>query len=264
VQGYAGTPVNVNGFLQDYLFTTGVAGTVFARPGRYYVSVDSGSNPFTGASKAGPFTIRSWINDTTPPRITLITPKVAAGRPSIAFRATDRQSGVDPLALVIGYQHFLYGASFYDPSTGVAVFPFPNDKDTRLKLGRTSMRLVAADNQEAKNVNTVSKRLMPNTNFKRVVIRVVNAPTIAWLVPLAGRCVAGQTQLAAVASDTRPISSVGFYVGGTQVGRVKENAAGVYKLNWKAGGKGKRVLTAVVSDTAGRQTQAKRVIRVCG
>jgi minor extracellular serine protease Vpr len=264
VQGYAGTPVNVNGFLQDYLFTNGVAGTVFARPGRYYVSVDSGRNPFTGASKAGPFTIRSWINDTTPPRITLITPKVAAGRPSMAFRATDRQSGVDPLALVIGYQHFLYGASFYDPSTGVAVFPFPNDKDTRLKVGRTSMRLVAADNQESKNVNTVSKRLMPNTNFKRVVIRVVNAPTIAWLVPLAGRCISGQTQLAAVASDTKPISSVGFYVGGTQIGRVKENAAGVYKLNWKAGGKGKRVLTAVVSDTAGRQTQAKRVIRVCG
>jgi Bacterial Ig domain len=264
VQGYAGTPVNVNGYLQDYLFATGVAGTVFARPGRYYVSVDSGSNPFTGASKAGPFTIRSWINDTTPPRITLITPKVAAGRPSIAFRATDRQSGVDPLALVIGYQHFLYGASFYDPSTGVAVFPFPNDKDTRLKLGRASMRLVAADNQESKNVNTVSKRLMPNTNFKRVAIRVVNAPTVAWLVPLAGRCISGQTQLAVVASDTKTISSVGFYVGGTQVGRVKESNAGVYTLNWKAGAKGKRVLTAVVSDTAGRQTQAKRVIRVCG
>ena len=264
VQGYAGTPVNVNGFLQDYLFTTGVAGTVFARPGRYYVSVDSGRNPFTDQSMAGPFTLRSWVNDTTPPKITLITPKVAAGRPSIAFRATDRQSGVDPLALVVGYQRFLFGASFYDPSTGVAVFPFPNDKDTRLTVGRTSMRLVAADNQESKNVNTVSKRLMPNTTFKRAVIRVVNAPTIAWLVPLNGSCVSGRTQLAALASDTRAISSVGFYIGGKQIGRVNQNSAGVYSVNWTPSGKGKRVLTAIVSDTAGRQTQAKRVVRVCG
>jgi hypothetical protein len=213
---------------------------------------------------AGPFTLRSWINDTTPPRVTLITSKVAAGRPSIAFRATDRQSGVDPLALVVGYQRFLFGASFYDPSTGVAVFPFPNDKDTRLPVGRASMRLVAADNQESKNVNVVSKRLMPNTTFKRVAIRVVNAPTIAWLVPLNGSCVSGRTQLAVLASDTRPISSVGFYVGGNQVGRVNQNSAGVYSLNWTPRGKGKRVLTAIVSDTAGRQTQAKRIVRVCG
>jgi minor extracellular serine protease Vpr len=264
VQGYAGTPVNVNGFLQDFLFTTGVAGTVFARPGRYYVSVDSGHNPFTGASMAGPFTLRSWINDTTPPRITLITSKVAAGRPSIAFRATDRQSGVDPLALVVGYQRFLFGASFYDPSTGVAVFPFPNDKDTRLKVGRTSMRLVAADNQESKNVNTVSKRLMPNTTFKRVNIRVVNGPTVAWLDPLNGSCVSGRTQLAVLASDTRAISSVGFFAGGRQVGRARANSAGVYSITWGASGKGRRVLTAVVSDTAGREARAKRVVRVCG
>jgi len=264
VQGYAGTPVNVNGFLQDYLFTTGVAGTVFARPGRYYVSVDSGRNPFTDRSLAGPFTIRSWINDTKPPRITLITSKVAAGRPSIAFRATDSQSGVDPLALVVGYQRFLFGASFYDPGTGVAVFPFPNDKDTRLKAGRVSMRLVAPDNQESKNVNTVSKRLMPNTTFKRVNIRVVNGPTIAWLTPLNGSCVSGRRQLAVLASDTKAISSVGFYVGGRQVGRVRENSAGVYSFTWAASGKGKRVLTAVVSDTAGREAQAKRIVRVCG
>ncbi|MFY9578976.1 MAG: S8 family serine peptidase [Gaiellaceae bacterium] len=264
VQGYAGTPVNVNGFLQDYLFTTGVAGTVFARPGRYYVSVDSGRDPFTGRSGAGPFTIRSWINDTTPPKVRLITTKVASGRPSIAFRATDRQSGVDPLALVIGYKQFLFGASFYDPSTGVAVFPFPHDKDTRLKAGVASMRLVSADNQESKNVNTVSKRLMPNTTFLKANIRVVNAPTIAWLTPLNGSCVSGRTQLAVLASDSKSISSVGFYAGGRQIGRVRENSAGVYTFTWAASGKGKRVLTAVVSDTAGREAQAKRVVRGCG
>jgi minor extracellular serine protease Vpr len=264
VQGYAGTPVNVNGFLPDYLFTSGVAGTVFARPGRYYVSVDSGSDPFTGRSLAGPYVLRSWINDTTPPRITLITKKVASGRPSLAFRATDKQSGVDPLALQIGFQRTLFGASFFDPATGVAVFPFPHDKDLRLKAGAVLMRLVAADYQESKNVNTVSKRLMPNTTFKTSRVRVVNAPTISWLEPLSGACVSGRTQLVALASDSRPISSVGFFAGGQQIGRVRANSAGVYTVAWTAHGKGRRVLTAVVSDTAGREARARRVVRLCG
>jgi len=126
------------------------------------------------------------------------------------------------------------------------------------------MRLVAADNQESKNVNTVSKRLMPNTTFLKANIRVVNAPTIAWLTPLNGACVSGRTQLAVLASDSKPISSVGFYAGGRQIGRVRENSAGVYTFTWAASGKGKRVLTAVVSDTAGREAQAKRVLRGCG
>jgi hypothetical protein len=38
----------------------------------------------------------------------------------------------------------------------------------------------------------------------------------------------------------------------------------VYSLTtWRASGKGRRVLTAVVSDTAGREAQATRVVRVC-
>ena len=69
---------------------------------------------------------------------------------------------------------------------------------------------------------------------------------------------------AVLASDTKAISSVGFYLGARQIGRVRENSAGVYSLTWSASGKGKRVLSAVVSDTAGREAEAKRVVRVCG
>ena len=125
------------------------------------------------------------------------------------------------------------------------------------------MRLVAADYQESKNVNTVSKRLMPNTTFVKARVRVVNAPTISWLEPLSGACVSGRTQLVALASDSRPISSVGFFAGARQVGRVRANSAGIYTLSWSARGSGKRLLTAVVSDTAGREAQARRVVRVC-
>ena len=53
VQGYAGTPVNVNGIMLDYRGDIGVAGSVFASPGRYYFSVDSRRDPFTHKSLDG-------------------------------------------------------------------------------------------------------------------------------------------------------------------------------------------------------------------
>ena len=57
VLGYAGIPVNVNSTLPDFLFSEGAAGGVFLPPGKYYVSVDSGRDPFTGKSLAGPYTL---------------------------------------------------------------------------------------------------------------------------------------------------------------------------------------------------------------
>ena len=50
VTGYAGIPVNSNNLMPDFLFNVGAAGAVFVPPGRYYVSVDSGRDPFTGRS----------------------------------------------------------------------------------------------------------------------------------------------------------------------------------------------------------------------
>ena len=81
VQGYAGTPVNVNGIMVDYQADIGAAGAVFASPGRYYFSVDSRSDPVTGKSLAGSYVLRSWVNDLKPPKVTLLTTRVAAGRP---------------------------------------------------------------------------------------------------------------------------------------------------------------------------------------
>ena len=41
--------------------------------GRYYVSVDSGRDLFTGKSLAGPYTLRSWVNDVKPPIVKVLT-----------------------------------------------------------------------------------------------------------------------------------------------------------------------------------------------
>ena len=105
VQGYAGIPVNSNGLMPDFLRNVGAAGGVFLPPGRYYVSVDSGRDFFTGRSLAGPYRLRSWVNDVRPPNITLITRRISAGRPTIVARVRDAASGVDPLSMLL-----LFGA----------------------------------------------------------------------------------------------------------------------------------------------------------
>jgi subtilisin family serine protease len=263
VQGYAGTPVNVNTSLPDFLFGTGTAGTVFARPGRYYVSVDSGRDPFTSRSLAGPYVLRSWVNDVKPPVIRLLTPKVSSGHPTIAFRVRDALSGVDPLSITINYSRLLLGASFFDPRTGVAVIPIPREA-TELREGRVTITLIAADNQETKNVNVVGKNIMPNTRILRARLRVVRAPTIAWVSPGTSGCVSGDVQLAVVANSSALVSSVGFSVGGREIGRVRTTQSGVYSITWRPGAaRGKRTLTAAVSDTAGREARAKRTVRIC-
>src|SRR5207237_1478947 len=101
VQGFAGTPVNVNNLMFDFRFPIGAAATVFPRTQRFYVAVDSGADPYTGRSLAGQYVLRAWVNDLDPPLAAPLTRTVAAGHPTLAVRTIDLQSGVDPLSLVI-------------------------------------------------------------------------------------------------------------------------------------------------------------------
>ncbi|HEX2428716.1 MAG TPA: hypothetical protein VHI53_12350, partial [Gaiellaceae bacterium] len=61
------------------------------------------------------------------------------------------------------------------------------------------------------------------------------------------------------------ISSVGFFDGNRQIGRVRKNVAGLYELNWRTTGKrkGTHVLRAVASDIRGREAEASQSVRVC-
>ena len=63
VQGYAGTPVNVNELMVDFSVDIGAAGASFPKVQRFYVSVDSGSDDFTHRSLPGSYVLRSWVND---------------------------------------------------------------------------------------------------------------------------------------------------------------------------------------------------------
>ena len=268
VLGYAGIPVNVNGSLPDFLYSVGAAGGVFLPPGRYYVSVDSGRDLFTGRSLAGRYTLRSWVNDVRPPTVRVITKELSSGRPTIVAKVTDAKSGVDAHALQLFFgpakRRSSVGASMFDPATGIAVFSIPRSA-LPLDPGTQFMQLVASDYQEGKNINTESDSPLPNTRFAGLRAEAVPRPTITWVTPEKGKCLAARQKLLVVANDNVQISSVGFFDGRRQVARVQKNVAGLYKTTWRTTGKrkGPHVLTAIASDVRGREAEAAQPVRIC-
>jgi minor extracellular serine protease Vpr len=265
VQGYPGTPVNVNALTFGYRIDAGAAGLLFPRRGRYFVSLDSGSEEYTGRSFAGDFILRSWQNDVRPPTVRLLTTRVAAGRSLIAARVTDAGAGVDPVSLVIGYRQALVGAAAFDPFSGLALFPIPAAAPT-LRARRTPAVVLAADFQESKNVDQAGSNVLPNTRFKTTRIRVVRGPALTWLAPLPRRCApAGRPSLLVAASSTAPIRSVRFFDGRRGIATVRRGVAGLYSTPWRVSRarKGRHVIRAVVLDRRGRAFSARRVVRVC-
>jgi subtilisin family serine protease len=264
VQGYGGTPINMNGYMPDFIFNVGATGAVLPAPGRYYIAVDSGRNPFTGRPLARRYVLRSWINDVTPPRVQVITTRLSTGRPSIVARVSDAKSGVDPLSLLLLYRAEQIAAVRYDHKTGVAVFPIPKDSQPLLP-GPEFMRIVVGDFQEAKNVSTPGDEAMPNTRFHGARFSVVARPVVTWVTPTRGSCLPRSAELVVAASSPATISSVGFYDGKRQVARVRKSELGIFRAIWRTAGakKGAHELTAIVSDTAGREAEALRRVRVC-
>jgi hypothetical protein len=266
VEGYAGIPTNVNGLMYDANIDEGVAGASFPRAQRLYVSVDSATDEFTHRSEKGKYLLNAWINDLTPPAIQILTTRVTAGRPLIAAFAGDDQSGVDPLSLVINYKNALVGASAYDPSSGLVLFGIPNSAPA-FKAGKTNMIMEASDYQETKNINTVGDEILPNTAFQQKKITVVNGPTVTWLVPGVGQCLAKkQDELAVLAASTKKVTQVTFADNGKTIAVQKAGEGGIYTHVFKTTGlkKGKHLLTATVLDAAGRTSIAGRGVRVCG
>jgi minor extracellular serine protease Vpr len=267
VQGYAGLPVNVNGLMYDYRADIQAAGAAFPLTKRYYVAVDSGSNSFTGQALPGRYVLRAWVDDLRPPSLKLVTTRLAAGRPTVVAIARDSQSGIDPLSLVLNYNNnILLGASAYDPGTGLVLFVIPSNAPA-IKAAKTKKAavLIASDNQEAKNVNTIGANVLPNTNYKSLKLAVGNTPTVAWLVPSRNACLRATTRLAVVAGSTKKLKTVTFYNGKRKIGSSKPDSAGIAFRDWnvKKVKKGKHALRAKVSDARGRTATASRIVRVC-
>ncbi|MDQ3777867.1 MAG: S8 family serine peptidase, partial [Actinomycetota bacterium] len=227
VEGYVGTPTNINSLTPGYRLPIGAAGSVFTQPGTYYVSVDSGRDEFTNERRAGTFRLRSWVNDLRPPAVKVLTKRVTAGRPTIAVQTRDAGAGVDPTSLALNYGRVLIGAAAYDPFSGVALFPLPAAAPA-LRAGVRGAIVRASDYQEAKNADVFGRELLPNTRFSRTRLRVVRGPTLTWLTPLARRCVARSVPLLAVASPPARARTARFFDGKRQIRVLRRNVAGLY------------------------------------
>ena len=265
VQGYAGIPTDVNDLTYDANLDVGAAGAQFPRLQRFYVAVDSRADPFTNQPLKGSYLLNAWINDVTPPSLRLLTTRVNAGRPLIVAQATDAGAGVDPLSLVLNYGDVLIGASAYDPLSGVVLFGLPSQAP-KLRAGSTKAIIAASDYQEAKNIDTVGPDLLPNTNFKRTKITVVNGPAVTWIEPPANACALKHDQLTVVAGSTTKVLKAVFRDGSRTIGTDTSGPGGVFGVAWSTAGlqKGKHHLTVTVVDRSGRTASAGRTVRICG
>ncbi len=264
VQGYTGTPTDVNALTFDSNIDIGAAGVQFPRLQRFYVAVDSRADPFTNKPQKGKYLLNAWVNDVTPPAVRLLTTRVTAGRPLIVAETADFGAGVDPLSLVFAYNKVLIGASEYDPLSGLIVFGIP-PQAPKFKAGKTAAILVASDYQEAKNVNTVGTELMPNTTYRAARLRVVNGPTVTWIEPPAHVCALKRDGLVVVAASNKKVSNVTFRDGSRLISVDKSGPGGVFSATWKTGSlkTGTHHLTATVADAAGHKAAAGRQLKIC-
>jgi len=264
VQGLGGTPVDINPLTVDYGLAIGAAAAVFPRLKRYYVSVDSPQDVYTRKSLRGRYRLRYWVNDLRPPRIRLLTRRVAAGRPTLAARVQDAGAGVDPYSLLLGYRNSVVGATAYDSSSGVAIFSLPSSAPL-LRRGSTRGTFGASDFQEAKNITVFGPNVMPNTSYRRVRIRAVRGTTATWLLPRGRNCVRGRQGLLVLANTTGTIRSVRFFDGKRLLKKVTKGVSGLYSATWRAprARPGLHRLRAVVDPARGRNAVASRVVRVC-
>jgi hypothetical protein len=115
-----------------------------------YVVVDSG-----GGARPRPYRLRLWVNDVTPPHVSVLP------GPGLRLRVTDGQSGVDFAGMrltVDGRRPRLH----VDAMRGIVT--------ARVRPGRHLLAFSVGDWQETKNSENADPRALPNTaTIQRVV-----------------------------------------------------------------------------------------------
>jgi subtilisin family serine protease len=153
--GFTGLPLNLNPYLASFGAADPSAGAVLPAPGLYDLVFDTPSR-----ERAGKFTFRFWIGDTSPPTVRL----VSRSKQAIVVNVTDRGSGFDPLTLVARIDGRRVPPTSYSRSTGRLRVGLPD-----LPAGRHTLTLQLSDYQESKNMEDVL-RILPNTRTFRTTI----------------------------------------------------------------------------------------------
>ena len=147
--GYVGLPIDLNPYRKTYGASVPIAGVDVPAAGPYDIVFDTRS-----AGQAGPFTFRYWVNDVTPPKLS-----VSVKQRTIVVSATDAGSGVDPTTLAVT----LDGRTV--TTHGKVALRIKATK------GRHKVVVNASDYQEAKNMEDVPP-ILPNTATLRATVVV--------------------------------------------------------------------------------------------
>ena len=154
--GYTGVPATLNPY-GNFGSAAPVVGAVLPTPGVYEFVFDTPTGVRPGA-----FTFRFWINDTTPPAVTLLTRTVAAGT-RIRLAVHDAGAGVDPQSISVELGNrpaqFRYRRGMLSIPTSAA------------RTGRVRIAVVASDYQELKNMEDVGP-VLPNTRVFHAFVTV--------------------------------------------------------------------------------------------
>ncbi|MDX6536880.1 MAG: minor extracellular serine protease Vpr, partial [Gaiellales bacterium] len=149
--GEPALPENGNPYLETYGRFEPVSGLLVPGPGRYFVIVET-----KPGHKPGPYRLRLWINDRTPPRITEVPHAVARSAGVLTFHVADAGSGISPDDVIVRVDGTQEEASV---SSGGLV----RVRIGRLASGRHRLEISASDLQETKNSENASALALPNT-----------------------------------------------------------------------------------------------------
>jgi hypothetical protein len=148
--GYPGLPQVLNPYLKTFGQTRPVAGAVLPAPGTYDIVFDSRS-----AAASGRFQFRFWKNDTTPPRLRLVSSKHGL----VVVAVADGGAGVDP-----------HSVSATVDGRAAATHYKNGRLSFRAEPGSHELVVTASDYQELKNMEDVVK-IKPNTaSLTRTVV----------------------------------------------------------------------------------------------
>jgi hypothetical protein len=148
--GYAALPFNLNPYLRTFGDPVLASGTILPAAGAYDVVFDSPS-----VARAGRFSFRYWVNDTTPPTAALRTKRVKRGAP-LVVAASDGGAGIDPASVVVRVNAAERPGRFAAGQVRIST--------DGLRRGKHVLRLQISDYQESRNMENVGP-ILPNTRI---------------------------------------------------------------------------------------------------
>ena len=148
-----------------YSIVTGIASPSRGCCCRSPAATTSASRPGP-AIAPGPYRLRTWVDDTTPPTVRIRSHVLYGTAPELRLIVRDRQSGFDPASLSVTVDGNERGQHVSSSGSNVSV------SLGHLAPGQHHVRISAADYQELKNSENADQRPLPNTRVVRAIITV--------------------------------------------------------------------------------------------